>query len=254
MAGLIAMMSVLVVVSIEMFFASRGAGHMHTSDHHEILQGTDVVLEAGPGGHTQTSRGIDTAPGLNGPVGDDDDYDGVPDQRGFKFTRVSKKPSRLIANNGERVYHDVEEGGDVEVESDEMESDPDSDPPGPKRIRREETEGFIHHPTHQYHRPRSATNPPRNVVPDHSGDFLSEEQQEKKLLLQCLLLEAGILFHSVFIGMALSVATGTSFIVLLVAISFHRETLSPCLIKLYMQARLIEVTFFLGAESDPIEK
>jgi zinc transporter 1/2/3 len=48
------------------------------------------------------------------------------------------------------------------------------------------------------------------------------EAQNKKLLLQCLLLEAGILFHSVFIGMALSVATGTSFIVLLVAISFHQ--------------------------------
>jgi zinc transporter ZupT len=37
-----------------------------------------------------------------------------------------------------------------------------------------------------------------------------------------MLLEAGILFHSVFIGMALSVAVGTSFIVLLVAISFHQ--------------------------------
>lgn len=48
------------------------------------------------------------------------------------------------------------------------------------------------------------------------------EAQNKKQLLQCLLLEAGILFHSVFIGMALSVATGTSFMVLLVAISFHQ--------------------------------
>lgn len=48
------------------------------------------------------------------------------------------------------------------------------------------------------------------------------EAQHKKQLLQCLLLEAGILFHSVFIGMALSVATGTSFVVLLVAVSFHQ--------------------------------
>ncbi|KAL9021006.1 MAG: hypothetical protein Q9180_008625, partial [Flavoplaca navasiana] len=44
----------------------------------------------------------------------------------------------------------------------------------------------------------------------------------RKLLLQCLLLEAGILFHSIFIGLALSLAVGTSFIVLLVAISFHQ--------------------------------
>jgi len=47
-------------------------------------------------------------------------------------------------------------------------------------------------------------------------------QNPQKRLLQCLLLEAGILFHSIFIGMALSVATGTSFIVLLVAISLHQ--------------------------------
>jgi len=44
----------------------------------------------------------------------------------------------------------------------------------------------------------------------------------KKAMLQCLLLELGILFHSVFIGIALSVATGRDFVVLLVAIAFHR--------------------------------
>jgi zinc transporter ZupT len=42
-------------------------------------------------------------------------------------------------------------------------------------------------------------------------------------MLQCLLLEAGILFHSVFIGMAISVATGPAFVVFLVAISFHQS-------------------------------
>ena len=45
---------------------------------------------------------------------------------------------------------------------------------------------------------------------------------EQKQLLQCLLLEAGILFHSVFIGMALSVSIGPPFIVLLAAIVFHQ--------------------------------
>jgi len=55
------------------------------------------------------------------------------------------------------------------------------------------------------------------------GRELSPEQQLKKQILQCMLLEVGILFHSVFIGMALSVSVGTSFVVLLVAISFHRE-------------------------------
>lgn len=56
---------------------------------------------------------------------------------------------------------------------------------------------------------------------------LIEEQNHKKALMQCLLLEMGILFHSVFIGMALSVAVGNDFIVLLIAITFHRK--SPCL-------------------------
>ena len=56
---------------------------------------------------------------------------------------------------------------------------------------------------------------------------LSPEQKHKKELMQCVLLELGILFHSVFIGMALSVATGNDFIVLLIAISFHRECNYP---------------------------
>lgn len=48
-------------------------------------------------------------------------------------------------------------------------------------------------------------------------------EEQKRLLLQCLLLEAGILFHSVFIGMALSVATGPTFAVFLIAIAFHQS-------------------------------
>lgn len=51
---------------------------------------------------------------------------------------------------------------------------------------------------------------------------LTPEEERKKQILQCMLLEAGILFHSVFIGMAVSVATGPPFIVFLVAIAFHQ--------------------------------
>ncbi len=52
---------------------------------------------------------------------------------------------------------------------------------------------------------------------------LTPEEEQKRQVLQCLLLEAGILFHSVFIGMAVSVATGPPFVVFLVAISFHQS-------------------------------
>lgn len=51
---------------------------------------------------------------------------------------------------------------------------------------------------------------------------LPDAEEQKRLMLQCILLEAGILFHSVFIGMAISVATGPAFVVFLVAIGFHQ--------------------------------
>ncbi|KAI5851130.1 Zinc/iron permease [Morchella snyderi] len=51
---------------------------------------------------------------------------------------------------------------------------------------------------------------------------LTPEQVHRKALLQVGLLEMGILFHSVFIGMALSVTGGPGFVVLLIAIVFHQ--------------------------------
>ena len=56
----------------------------------------------------------------------------------------------------------------------------------------------------------------------HQNTPISPEQKRQKDLLQCILLEVGILFHSVFIGMALAVAVGNDFIVLIIAISFHQ--------------------------------
>ncbi|KAJ2901394.1 hypothetical protein MKZ38_001876 [Zalerion maritima] len=59
----------------------------------------------------------------------------------------------------------------------------------------------------------------------HEGGriVLTPEQQHNKDILQCMMLEMGILFHSVFIGMALSVSVGKEFIVLLIAIAFHQS-------------------------------
>lgn len=55
-----------------------------------------------------------------------------------------------------------------------------------------------------------------------SVNILSPEQKLRKERLQCVLLELGILFHSIFIGMALSVSVGNEFIILLIAIVFHQ--------------------------------
>jgi zinc transporter ZupT len=64
-------------------------------------------------------------------------------------------------------------------------------------------------------------NIPHDIENPPTTETSAEEQ--KRLLLQCLLLEAGILFHSIFIGMAISVATGPPFLIFLIAISFHQS-------------------------------
>ncbi|UPL02074.1 hypothetical protein LCI18_013008 [Fusarium solani-melongenae] len=53
-------------------------------------------------------------------------------------------------------------------------------------------------------------------------ETMTPEQKHRWEILQCLLLELGILVHSVFIGMTLSVSIGNNFIVLLIAIIFHQ--------------------------------
>ncbi|KAJ5959694.1 uncharacterized protein N7479_006844 [Penicillium vulpinum] len=60
-------------------------------------------------------------------------------------------------------------------------------------------------------------------VERHDDSFgLSAEQKQKKETMQVYLLEMGILFHSVFIGMSLSVSVGNEFVILLIAIVFHQ--------------------------------
>ncbi|KAL6717764.1 hypothetical protein ACLMJK_003849 [Lecanora helva] len=59
-------------------------------------------------------------------------------------------------------------------------------------------------------------------VTESSLESLPAEKKERRMILQCLLLEAGILFHSVFIGLSISLSTGTTFIALMIAISFHQ--------------------------------
>lgn len=65
------------------------------------------------------------------------------------------------------------------------------------------------------------------IQPDierHENHFdLTPEQKQNKETMQVYLLEMGILFHSVFIGMSLSVSVGNEFVILLIAIVFHRE-------------------------------
>ncbi|KAI9876108.1 MAG: hypothetical protein M1830_007322 [Pleopsidium flavum] len=231
MAGLIAMTSVLIVVGIEMFFATRGAGHMHGSDYDTLRdddEGHSHRLTANGHAKPSTQRRASLRPFSQGNFGANvqpnsttlDDMEGSSD-------RLVAERSTPVPNDSPQTDHGDynEENDDSDPDLDLDELDPSADAAGlinGDKPRKSHEHSISNNHSH-YHRPRSQNH--HNSHPEEAGGSeptLSSQQQQQKMLLQCLLLEAGILFHSVFIGMALSVATGTSFIVLLVAISFHQ--------------------------------
>ncbi|KAI9806913.1 MAG: hypothetical protein M1833_002571 [Piccolia ochrophora] len=234
MAGLIALVSVFLVVSIEMFFATRGAGHMHGGDY-DTLHGDETGLERGrhgvgngrvsrPGHQRQESlrRFRQGKIGSNGRAGDIalGDLPGSSENlmAGVSPLTQVHPPSPDGAAKYSEAAHD---DSDQDLDLDELDPAVDA-----TELWNEETsmngnqDSNAEAPRHNHPRPRQRVQ--SNAAMNLSQHEVSELQEQRKMLLQCLLLEAGILFHSVFIGMALSVATGTSFIVLLVAISFHQ--------------------------------
>jgi zinc transporter 1/2/3 len=176
MAGLIAMSSVFVVVGIEMFFAMRGAGHVHGASDFELE-------EAMHHSHSHSNSN---------------------DRRG-----VGLKRNRLSMEMDDERENLIEDG------------DPDS----PRQSRT----NFSRAAAARQSVDTTGTLDELDPIPDSSsytnGTALKSDQPmrpDQKALLQCLLLEAGILFHSIFIGMALSVTPAPGFYVLLVAITFHQ--------------------------------
>ncbi|KAJ5744110.1 ZIP family zinc transporter [Penicillium manginii] len=205
MAGFVAMMSVFAVVLVEMFFAMKGAGHVHGNDYDTLMGdigreslddfrlGTQDFLHD----HDREASGNIRMEGLqqNNPL-DSTEPIGASHKRGSG----PEHPHTLGSQP------DKEEDEDADIEGLDVYADDDTVPiNGQPRSR-----SSAHSAAARRHRPR---------LSEHSDMPMVNPQRQ---LLQCLLLEAGILFHSIFIGMALSVATGTSFIVLLVAISFHQ--------------------------------
>ena len=185
MPGVIAMASVFVVITIEMFFATRGAGHSHGSEWDTIPEDGEVGFplqdaEASFPKLAHTRRPTQNSMQENGDI---------------TTNRMNGSAELLI--NGSVKPDGGAVNDDEDLDLDEL------DPMAEESAYLNESNRSqnAHHRHHQ-----------------HS----STEQNPQKLFLQCLLLEAGILFHSIFIGMAVSVATGTEFIVLLIAISFHQ--------------------------------
>lgn len=172
------MLAVFAVVSIEQFFAMRGAKHSHSGTFEEVNQHGDnyestEMAEPNMNGHMRlhdvNATSINTH-SADTPFGK---------QSSFKDDEGQGEDADAL--------DDLDALDDIEEESAQLNR--------PSMHKRHESVG-------------------------HGS--ISGNQDPQKMFLQCLLLEAGILFHSIFIGMAVSVATGTAFVVLLVAICFHQ--------------------------------
>ena len=242
MAGLIAMISVFTVVSIEMFFSTMNGGAMGGC-HGGGPAGYESLTPVTP--HFGHRRGGSSASatsfkhGRTLPVETIGGGGGLgrPTQRTRRSSSISHQLQRIeIKVMDTSELPDAFSGGSEssidtrQYRSDDTDEDGDSDAGEDTELR-------------SLNRRKRSLNASQNRrLPIISR--LTEEQQQKKNLLQVMLLEAGILFHSVFIGthppslpplhvascftynwtgMALSVATGSNFIVLLIAITFHRE-------------------------------
>ena len=222
MPGFIAMTSVLVVVAIEMFFATKGAGHSHNLDLELLRNSVEMndtnMLRHRRSGSVRRYQQLQ----LGGSIQNKEDVVPFSDDAGRYSDAHIASPSVAVNKPLPRIP-------DIEEREEEVEDDSDLDldeldpEAGDQQPLTRSANGHLN----------AKTLPP---LPSYNGEISSSPTQgvnmrsastvtnknEQRMVIQCLLLEAGILFHSVFIGMALSVSTGPAFIVLLIAISFHQ--------------------------------
>lgn len=189
------MFSALVVVGLEMFLTTRGARHSHShGGDWDVL--SDGGVEHDHGNHTNGSAGPHRKK-ISGRLGRlgvhhrprDIALEDLDASEGL-VAGVSPLPVSAAMGHGESLDKDYNDDNESDLDFDELDPAPEID---------------------------DETSPPQHTK------VLSPEEEKKRQILQCLLLEAGILFHSIFIGMAVSVATGPPFVVFLVAIAFHQS-------------------------------
>lgn len=193
------MISVFAVVLVEMFFAMKGAKHVHGSEYDNLIGevGRDSISDTG-------NQDVEYTRLQTPQVSDSINLDNVGPKPKSRATSASGSPHGI---NHTPLADPSEDKDDDLTELDGLNDYMDLD--------QRPINGHAHPIQHHRYRPHMSAN-------NHLTGSGQQIQNPQRQLLQCLLLEAGILFHSIFIGMALSVATGTSFIVLLIAISFHQ--------------------------------
>ncbi|KAG5971420.1 hypothetical protein E4U55_001227 [Claviceps digitariae] len=214
--GLVAMVSAIMVVGVESYLTARGAGHSHSHAHDFFDHGDSdadgefqtIALHDQPsmsGGRNRSHRPGDLSL-------DDQDTEAsqglvagvspLPESTPTMATQTRKSP--------ENEYNDTD--ADADADSD-LDLDMEELDPAPATSDSNNRNGVY----------ASLTKPDTRVDRSEPPMLPKSPEEVRRQLLQCLLLEAGILFHSIFIGMAISVATGPAFVVFLVAISFHQS-------------------------------
>jgi zinc transporter ZupT len=200
MAGFVAMISVFVVVVVEMFFATKGAGHVHGSEYDHLIgsvgRGSSESIRD-DAKYLRLRRHHSTE-NLRLDLIQPNSYPDGALEHSSSLSRVSTDRVEQGRSETMNPYSESGDTGFGDIDSLDNHSDSQVSDSHPRNLQPQQ---------------RDMHQKPSPVLP---------MQSPQRQLLQCLLLEAGILFHSIFIGMALSVATGTSFIVLLVAICFHQ--------------------------------
>lgn len=207
MPGAIALAAVFLVSLVEMVFSA--GGHM--------CGNTEVVNEAVASSHrhrnpTDESEAIASRNATNGDDNDAYDYDNNDNEK--NQGTVANRPNMLHRNSSRRA-HDPVVGRTTSIGRGLAQMSMDAarydqiERTAPERLAREDP-------------PKTESSQNPEVVEGLVPHAMTADQKRKKALLQCVLLEMGILFHSIFIGMALSVSVGNEFVILLIAITFHQ--------------------------------
>ncbi|KAL2150912.1 hypothetical protein VTH82DRAFT_6010 [Thermothelomyces myriococcoides] len=198
LAGLVAMVSALVVVALESYLTTRGAGHTHSHHTWEEVDSDDGhaagngCAHAGESASRHSRRDIPTSIALDDLEATQGLVAGASPLPGSTPTMAPRQNVPFEVRRDNSTQGDDRESLDLDLSLEELRPNPDP-------VQQHKAEPEL---------------PPLRHIPN--------PDEQKRMMLQCVLLEAGILFHSVFIGMALSVATGPAFVVFLIAISFHQ--------------------------------
>lgn len=222
------MVSIIVVVGLEMIFAMRGAAHSHHVDF-EQLRGSGGPVERPAGrGRSTSFNSFRQVPlddmSRDGPS-DRSAYTDAPPTPGSPGSSLNK-PLPRPPSRGEQEDEEDDDLDDLDL--DELDPNEDDMQPLTSKDDTDNDHSTMHTHANGNGRPgfhkRKISWADQGAGSDHQAHTpaVLPAAQEQRLVLQCLMLEAGILFHSVFIGLALSVSTGSKFAVLLVAISFHQ--------------------------------